>query len=165
MQLMLGIGAALLLGSSAWAERISRAAPGTAPCGDDKAVRVLAVGGELQPNSWCNEKVVHKDNTGKVIHGKTMEQERVAFKAAKEAERARKKQADDERARQAREAKEKAAAEKKREANRKDEERVRRAKEDLERKAAEERKKREQRCHGLGGGAACTELNPGKYGK
>lgn len=63
------------------AERISRGAPGTAPCGDDKAVRVLAIGGELQANSWCGKKDIHKNNTGK-----TAEQERTAFKAAKGAD-------------------------------------------------------------------------------
>lgn len=165
MVLLLGIGAALLA-SNVGAERISRATSGTAPCGDDKAVRVLAVGGELQANSWCGKKVVHRDNTGKVIPGKTAQHERDAFKAAKDAERSRKKKADDERAGQAREAKQRAeAAKKEREAKRKDEERMRRSKEDSERKAAEERKKREQRCRGLGGGAACTEANPGKHGK
>lgn len=132
------------------AERISRGAPGTAPCGDDKAVRVLAVGGELQANSWCNKKAVHKDNTGRVIPGKTTEQERAAFKATKEAELQRKKQADaKERERRERETTKNLIEEKRRlEADAK--------------KAAEAKRKREHDCRGLGRGADCREANPGK---
>lgn len=135
------------------AERISRGAPGTVPCGDDKAVRVLAVGGELQANSWCNKKVVHKDNTGKVIPGKTAGQERAAFNAAREAERQRKKQAEaKELERREREATKKLVEEKRRlEAEAK--------------KAAEVNKKREHDCRGLGRGAGCTQENPGHTGR
>ena len=35
------------------AERTSRVTSGTAPC-PDKAWRVLVIGGEIQPNSWCS---------------------------------------------------------------------------------------------------------------
>jgi hypothetical protein len=45
--------ASFFLASYGSAERVSRAQSGTAPC-PDKAWRVLVIGGEIQPNSWCS---------------------------------------------------------------------------------------------------------------
>ena len=147
----------------AHAERISRVAPGTAPCGDDKAVRVLAIGGELQANSWCGKKVVHRDNTGKVIEAKTKQREREAYSKAKADERARRKHADEERAQASKEAREKAEAERKeRESNKKlAEEKARREAE--AKKAKEAEKERERVCRGVGKGADCKKENPGNH--
>lgn len=140
----------LIVVGVAHSERVSRAASGTAPCGDDKAVRVLAIGGELQPNSWCKKTVVQRDNTGKVIEAKTKQQERDAFKATKDAELQRKKQLDT----KERERKEREAHKKLAEVNRRLAAEAKRA--------AEAKKKREQECRGLGRGADCTGENPGQ---
>lgn len=75
------------------AERVSRAQPGTAPCGGDRAVRVLAIGGELQANSWCTTKEAKAAKRKAYEDKKKLEREE--YKRKQEEERAKRKAAAD----------------------------------------------------------------------
>lgn len=88
-----GMSVALVLMAQAHAERISRAAPGTAPCPGDKAVRVLVIGGEMQPNSWCNGASSSSESRRYV--NEKRKREREEYKRKQEEERARRKREHD----------------------------------------------------------------------
>lgn len=136
-RLTFGVVIALALIADASAARVSRTQSGTAAC-PDKAWRVLVIGGELQPNSWCDEKAGAKERNKKVAEKK--EREREEYDKKKEAER------------------EKDAAEKKRREAEREAERVKR---EAERKEKEAKRKKKNDCRGVGSGADCQTENPG----
>lgn len=139
------------------AKRISRATSGTAPCAGDKAVRVLAIGGELQPNSWCGEEVTHRDNKGHIMPAQDQSQEREEYRKRKEVERTHKREQEKERDLR-RQAELKKADEERRESEA-------RKRQNEEVKRLKEAAAREHKCRGVGGGANCIEPNPGKGAK
>jgi len=125
--------------SVAMAERVSRAESGTAPC-PDKAWRVLVIGGEIQPNSWCDRSSVSvvgkKGNNGKHLgwrnHQDAVRAEREAYRKKRDEER---KSKDDER---------RASEEKKKsdESKRRSEEASKKSREAAEKKSKDDAKKK-----------------------
>jgi len=137
----------MALVSPASADRISRSQSGTADC-PDKAWRVLVIGGEIQPNSWCGQSNAGDKRYGNSEHNKQVadkeKREREEYKNKQEAERAKRK------------------AEHQRQI---DMDKAKRDTEKAKRDAEREKRIAEKKvhdCHGIGAPANCQGANPGK---
>ena len=129
----------LLLALSANAERVSR----TGSSSDCRSVKVLAIGGELQPNTWgdCSgAKESHGINSD--WYKNKVKSEREEYRRKQDGERAKRKHESDDR---------------KHEAKHKDPAEDHGGKKPSDGKAKD--------CHGVGAAADCTGANPGHAAK